>query len=364
MERFFRLLFTFIIIAIILFLIWRFSSIVAYILISAVLSFMGHPLVKLLDKVRIGKVKIPHVASTIITLLLIIGIIASFIAVFVPMIMSQISMISQIDFNKLSILLSEPLHSLEAFLIDYNLIGENETLQGLLREQLESFINVATFGDIFSGLIGFTGSIFIGVFSVIFITFFFLKDEHLFFNGIMLAVPSKHKEKVANALLSVRVLLSRYFIGLFVEVITMMTLITLGCTILGIENALVIGFFGGLMNIIPYLGPIIGATIGVILGITSNVSMDHYSEIIPVSLKIIGTFVGANLIDNMVLQPWIYSTSVRAHPLEIFLVILVAGILAGPIGMILAIPGYTVIRIVAKQFLSKFEVVQKLTERL
>jgi predicted PurR-regulated permease PerM len=66
----------------------------------------------------------------------------------------------------------------------------------------------------------------------------------------------------------------------------------------------------------------------------------------------------------MVLQPWIYSTSVKAHPLEIFIVILVAGSIGGPIGMILAIPGYTVFRIIAKQFLSKFEIVQKLTERL
>ena len=364
MDRFFRILISVIVIVFIGYLAWRFSSIVTYILISAVLSFVGHPLVRTLDRVKIGKFGMPHVLSSLVTLIVLFTVIVALVSVFVPLIASQVSVISQIDFSQFEEWLSEPIDSVEGFFMRNNIVPADTTLDIFITQQVESLLGIATFQDLFSGLVGFTGSLFIGLFSTLFITFFFLKDEHLFFNGIILFVPKRHKENTANALISIRKLLSRYFIGLFVEVTTMMTLITLGCTIFGVEHALLIGFFGGMMNIIPYLGPIIGSLIGITLGLTTNLSFETYSEILPDTIKILGTFAGANLLDNFVLQPWIYSTSVKAHPLEIFLVILIAGTIAGPLGMILAIPGYTVIRIIAKQFLSKFEVVQKLTERL
>jgi len=364
MDKFFRILITVIVVAFVGYLAWRFSSILTYILISAILSFIGHPLVRTLDRVKIGNFKIPHVLSSLLTLLAIFTVIAALVSIFVPLIASQVSVISQIDFTQFQEWMSGPIDSLEEFLMRNNIVPHDTTLDVLVTQQVESLLDIATFQDLFSGLIGFTGSFFIGLFSTLFITFFFLKDEHLFFNGIILFVPKKYKENTGNALISIRKLLSRYFIGLFVEVTTMMTLISLGCTILGVEHALLIGFFGGMMNIIPYLGPIIGSLIGVTIGLTTNLSLGTYPEVLPDTIKILSTFAIANLIDNFVLQPWIYSTSVKAHPLEIFLVILVAGTIAGPLGMILAIPGYTVLRIIAKQFLNKFEVVQKLTERL
>jgi len=266
MDKIFRLIVSLLVVAILVFLAWRFSAIVAAILISAVLSFIGHPLVRTLDKVKIGKFKMPHVLSSLITLITLFAVIGAFIAIFVPLIASQIAVISQIDFTLFEDYLREPISSLQDFLIRYDIVPKEKTLEAFITEQLESFMDIATFKNIFSGLVGFTGTFFIGLFSVLFITFFFLKDEHLFFNGIMLFIPKKHKEKTANALTSIRQLLSRYFIGLVVEVSTMITLISLGCTILGVEHALLIGFFGGMMNIIPYLGPIIGSLIGVSLG--------------------------------------------------------------------------------------------------
>ena len=217
---------------------------------------------------------------------------------------------------------------------------------------------------IFGNVLGLAGSIFIGIFSVVFLTFFFLRDEHLFYNGIMLFIPSRFEEKGANIMKDTRHLLSRYFVGLSAELLSMMTLITLGLSFFSVESALLIGFLGGLMNVIPYLGPIIGASMGVVIGATSNLSLGMYEDILPISAIILGTFMVANLFDNLILQPLIYSTSVKAHPIEIFLVILMAGSLAGIPGMILAIPIYTVIRVFAKEFFNNFRVVQKLTEKI
>ena len=159
-------------------------------------------------------------------------------------------------------------------------------------------------------------------------------------------------------------MLTRYMFGLISEVLCMMTLIFIGLSIFGVKNALVIAVMGGLMNIIPYLGPLMGCALGVVIGIISNLGIGNYNMILPNTLEIIGVFVGANLIDNFVLQPMIYSKSVFAHPIEIFLVILMAGNIGGVVGMIIAIPSYTLIRIVAKQLLSGFKFIELLTKKL
>ena len=75
-------------------------------------------------------------------------------------------------------------------------------------------------------------------------------------------------------------------------------------------------------------------------------------------------FAITQLIDNIVLQPLIYGNSVHAHPLEIFLVILLAGSMAGIPGMILAIPGYTVLRVILREFFNKYKLVETLTKNL
>jgi len=132
----------------------------------------------------------------------------------------------------------------------------------------------------------------------------------------------------------------------------------------GIKNALLIAFVGGVFHIIPYIGPLIGATLGVVLGLAGAISGNMYPDLVPVILKILSVFFAVNLIDNFVFQPFIYSNSVKAHPLEIFFIVLIGERLAGIPGMVLAIPFYTLIRIVAKEFFNKFKIVQKLTENL
>jgi predicted PurR-regulated permease PerM len=362
MNRFFNLIITLLGLAVVIFLIWRFSSIVSFILISAVLSFIGQPLVRLIDGIRMGRFKMPHVVSTIITLIVLVAVIIGFFSIIIPMVIRQIDVMSNINFDQLHENIKGPLYNLQELLIRYGIIPKTETIEGLLTQQFQSFFNLSTFSNVFSNLLNLTGIVFIGTISVLFMTFFFLKDDHLFYDGIMLFTPSKYKEQTSKALTSIRVLLSRYFIGLSVEMMIMFSLLSLGLTILGIDHAFLIAFFGALINVIPYLGPFIGGTLGVLIGITGSVNMGEYGHMLPIILKIAGTFIVAKTIDDTVLQPWIYSTSVKAHPLEIFLVILIAGSLAGVIGMILAIPSYTVLRIIAKQFLNKFEVVQNLTK--
>lgn len=343
---------------------WYFSDILAYILIAAVLSFMGHPMVRAFDRIHLGRFKMPHSLSAFLALLVELAVVLALVGIFIPLIVRQANVISDIDANEVARAFREPLIWLEKLLIDYGFLKSTASLENQITEELVGLFSAIDFSQVLNYALSFTGTIFIGLFSVVFITFFFLKEQNLFDNAILTITPLKYQNEMKNILSSTRRLLSRYFIGICIEVVSMMTLITIFLSILGVKNALLIGFFGGLMNIIPYLGPVIGAILGVLIGVTTHLSLGIYSDLLILSSKIIGSFVVANLIDNMVLQPLIYSNSVKAHPLEIFLVIIMAGSLAGIPGMILAIPSYTVLRIIAKEFLSGLRVVQKLTERI
>ncbi len=346
------------------FIAWYFSSIIFYILAAAVLSIIGQPIVKRLDKIKIGKYKFPHTLSAALTLIILFVLIFTFIGILIPLLISQASALTEIDLEAISKSLEEPIYNLQMTMYEYGLLSEKETIETLITTKLFSFLNIGSFTDFFSKLFSIAGSALVAIFSTAFIAFFFLKEKNMFMNGVMLITPLKYQTEIRNILSSCRRLLTRYFLGLCIDVFVVITAITIGMTFLGLENAFVIGVIAGFMNIVPYVGPIIGGAIGVLLALSTNLEMDFYTQMLPLTLKMIAIFITVNIIDGYILQSIIFSKSVRAHPLELFLVILVAATIAGIPGMILAIPSYTVLRIFAKEFLSKLRIVQKITEKL
>jgi predicted PurR-regulated permease PerM len=347
-----------------LFMAWYFFNILVYIITAGVISLVGQPIVEFFSKIRIGKLSMPKAIAALITLVILICILAGLLFLFVPGISRQADMLSKINIDEVVAYFADVVNRMQALLLSYDIIGDEGTLQSILRRQLESVIHVTDFSNIVEKLLLASSTVVVGFFSVLFLSFFFLRDRHLLRNGILLFTPDKFQVEVQNVLHKTKIMLSRYFIGLIVELLAMMTLIAIGLTALGIKNAVFIGFIGGLMNVIPYLGPIIGAIIGAILGISADLSIGLYDNAFNTALIIVLVFSLANLVDNWILQPLIYSRSVYAHPIEIFIVILMAGSLAGIPGMILAVPAYTVLRIVAKEFLSGFKLIDKLTENI
>jgi predicted PurR-regulated permease PerM len=364
MNRVLKIAGTTLAVLILIYFVWRFSDIVTYLIISIVLSIVGRPLVRFFNSIHIGKIHIPNTLSAFLSLLVILILTFSFASIFIPLVASQASIVSDIDFNALGNNIQKPLQDFEEFMKEYNLLTPDETIRQVVTTQIEELLSFASFSDTITSILGLTGSIFIALFSILFLTFFFLKDAYLLDEIVETLTPAKFQNEVGNVLRQTKRLLGRYFVGLVVELTTMITLISSGLAIFGVRNALLIGFFGGLMNVIPYLGPIIGATIGTLLAVFSILAAGMLSEVVHVVFIVIGVFAAANLIDNTVLQPLIYSNSVKAHPVEIFLVILIAGSLAGIPGMILAIPTYTMLRVIAKEFLSQFKVVQSLTRNI
>jgi predicted PurR-regulated permease PerM len=215
-------------------------------------------------------------------------------------------------------------------------------------------------------ILGTLGNIIIAIFSISFITFFFLKDQHLFFESILMWVPDKYTDNVTRALNSIKSLLTRYFIGVVIQCTCIMILIDIGMTIIGIDfqQALVMGLILGILNVIPYVGPWLGLFIAIIMGVASHINQEMSTVVVPLILYMILVEFIVHLIDNVVFQPIIFSNSVKAHPLEIFIVVLAAGFAAGVPGMILGIPTYTVLRVFAREFFYNFKPVQKITSGL
>jgi len=349
------------------FLLWYFRSIVVYVLVSGVLSFMGRPLVDLLSRIRIGKWKLPRVLSALLTLIVIWGLIALFLYIFIPLITRQINYLSTIDGSKIVELIEGPVKRMEEILTTLNPdISGKLSVSDYIASKVEGVLNIEVIQNFMGSMVGVLGNMAVAVFSISFITFFFLKDQHLFYESILMWIPDQYVENVTRALNSIKHILTRYLIGIVIQSTCIMILITTGMTIAGIEfqQALVMGLIVGTLNIIPYVGPWLGFFIVMIMGIATHINLDFPTVVVPMVMYMMIVVAITQLIDNVVFQPVIFSNSVRAHPLEIFIVVLAAGFAAGIPGMLLGIPAYTVLRVFAREFFYGFKAIQKLTSSL
>ncbi|MDD4143123.1 MAG: AI-2E family transporter [Prolixibacteraceae bacterium] len=349
-----------------IFLIWYFSAIVTYILISVVLAFLGRPLVKWLSLLHYKKFYLPKGVAALIALIAIWAIVFIFFRFMIPLLVTELETLSQIDIDAVINSIEEPLTRLLKLSGDDSLVLENKTFMDVFSEKLSSKIDLSGLSNIFVYVAGTIGDLLIAAFSISFITFFFLKEKSMFREGILLIVPTEFEEKVAHILDSISYLLRRYFLGIILEVLMVGLLDTIGLSIIGIEfnHAVLIGLFCGLFNVIPYLGPWMGAIVGLLIGAALNINASFMEHTLPLLGMMTIVFLSVQIIDNVLFQPLIYSSSVKAHPLEIFLVIMAAGSMAGVLGMFLAIPTYTIIRVVAKEFFDNMKLVRKLTESL
>ncbi len=349
-----------------IFAFWYLSDIVTYIIISWVLSLIGDPLVNFFSETKIFKIKIPRGLVAALTVLFSWTIIITLLFLLIPVVAKQAGELSTINVNDIVANLQEPIQQAEVYLQKINIIQTTETnvpVERFVAQKLMQFIDISNLSDILAFVTGMFGNIFVAIFSISFITFFFLKEEDLFSQMLLILVPPKYEKQTINAINSIKRLLSRYFIGISIEVLLVMTLVTIGMLIVGLQfqHALIIGVFAGFINVIPYVGPFLGILFGMFIGIVSHLQYDFFQQVLPLLGFMLIVFMVVQLTDNILFQPLIYSSSVNAHPLEIFLVIMVSANLAGVIGMILAVPSYTVLRVILKEFFSKFSVVQKIT---
>lgn len=349
------------------FVLYYVSEIVAYIIIAGVISLLGRPIMSALESMHIGPVRLPGSICAVLTITFFYSIFSLFIAAFVPLIIEQVTKLGTIDIDALSASLAEPLNNLNSFLEQYRFTEPGREPVEILQEKLSQLLDMGNLTSLFNrafGLLNNFVGVVIAIFSITFIAFFFLSDKDLLYNFVFALIPKQFETGFDNVVNTSKELLTRYIYGMVIQISAIAVFVTIGMFIIGVENALLIGLFAGFINIIPYLGPFIGVAFGLFVAITTNIGADFYTHILPMSLEILVVFALMQILDNMFFQPMIFSNSVRAHPLEIFILILMAGTVAGIPGMILAIPSYTIFRVVAKEFLSEFKVIQRLTKNI
>jgi len=358
MKNIFKVLFIIAGIALLIYGVFFFRTIIMYILLAGIFSMIGRPIMTGLQKVRFYTFKLPSSLCAGLTLLTFYLVIVGFFLTFFPLIYDEIQMVASSDSQKSIQHLGKYLTDIDNFVLKYNLTEDKKTVSETLKESISSWVNMSSISTVFSGFLGALGNIFAAVFSISFISFFFLTDQSLFYNFAITFVPPKYTPSFDRIVQTTRSLLSRYFFGIFMQVLLVGGLVTTFLLILGIQNALLIGVFAGLANIIPYLGPIIGMCFGIFVVVTNGLNQE-LAYLFPTILKTLAVFSTVQLLDNSIFQPIIFSNSIRAHPLEIFLVISVAATIAGVSGMVLGIPIYTVVRVVAIELLSEFQFIER-----
>lgn len=336
-------------------LLFKIKAIILYIGLAIVISLMGRPIVKFLEhRLRLGKV-----FAALITLLLFAGIISFLIGIFVPVLVEQGKNISQIDFDQVK----RDLHELNIQASDYLGI-DLPVIDGIRQSDYIKNFNFALVAGILEVIFGSIGSAFVGIFSVLFISFFLLKDETLFGRAVLTLARRGDEDKFKRILIKIKELLSRYFIGLLIQISILSLFYSVLLLYISIQDAIAVALFCAFLNIVPYLGPLIGYGVMLFVVVSNNLATDFSSELLPLLIIVSIGYLLAQLFDNIITQPLIFGRSVRSHPLEIFIVILSGGFIFGIVGMILAVPVYTSLKVVAKEFLSEYEVVEKLTRNL
>ncbi|MFS4415704.1 AI-2E family transporter [Maribacter sp. 2307ULW6-5] len=344
----------------VLYFLYMIRSVLVYLALAAVIALIGRPIVLFLRR----RARFPNVLAVVSTMTLMVGLLVGLVALFIPLLTEQGKNLSLLNIDGLQ----RNLNSLYLEITQYFGMTDN-TVQAVLKDtELEkdilSGLDLGFIPDFLNSLLTILSTASIGLFSVLFISFFFLKDSKLFQNGLLTFVPNDKEHGTINSLEKIKNLLSRYFVGLLLQIFILFVIYTIVLLIVGIENAIVIAFLCALFNIIPYIGPIIGGVLMILLTMTTNLGMDFSTVILPkTGYVLIGLVVG-QLVDNFFSQPFIFSNSVKSHPLEIFLVIIIAGLLFGVVGMIVAVPGYTAIKVILKEFLSDNKIVRSLTQNL
>ena len=339
-----------------IFLLMELKVLLIYLVVAAIISLIGRPIVLFLK----NKLKFNNLLAASFSLLVLVGVLFGIISLFIPLVIQQGENLSLLSVDELEYKLEKLMNEISLFFnLDPTNIAQYSSFKNIINTD-----NLGAIPEFLNHLLSILGSFTIGLFSVTFISFFLLKDSHILENTILVFVNDKSEGRLKKSFEKIKNLLSRYFLGLLLQISILLFMYSIILLIFGIKNAIVIAFLCALLNLIPYIGPLIGAVLMMFLTMTSNVEADFSAVILPKTVYVmIGFFIG-QLIDNFFSQPFIFSNSVKSHPLEIFIVIISGGTLMGTTGMIVAIPLYTALKVIFKTFMSENKIVRSLTQDL
>ncbi|CAN5272026.1 AI-2E family transporter [soil metagenome] len=315
-------------------IVYYYSNLIAYAIIAMLLSYMLDPIVNRLQAAGMGRT-----VSTTITLATLILVIVWGSTSVIPIVANQMaSLARQLDIENLRFIAEQ---------IEMSIIGNFDFIpEGFLRNNIAAFsdnyFNMEQISNLLGDAIGIFTNLFAAFLVIPFATFFFLKDGHKIRRDLLKLVPNKYFETILSLVDKIETRLGFYFRSVFVQCTLVGIASWLALSVAGLNNAASVGIAIGVANSIPYFGPLIGYVLSIVISI---IETGDFSLVIPCILAVLS----AQILDNVVLQPLIFSKSADMHPVAILFIILIGAQTAGILGMLIAIPIATIIKISINQ---------------
>jgi predicted PurR-regulated permease PerM len=333
LEKVLRYALIALVIAAVAYLLWFFSSLVIYLMVGVVLAYLLNPLATAFEAQGLGRV--PAILLTFAAMVAVLVLVAMLL---VPFLTEQaVSLGALVDPERLNRI---------AISVENALARHLPVPPGSVRESVLTAIQALFQQDRLTAWLGAT----VGVFTTIvyalvivpFAAFFFLKDGRYIQERILGLVPNRYFEITLGIVAKVETTIGRYFRALFKQTVSVGALATVMLMLVGLKGALVVGVFTGLANTIPYFGPALGFAAGSLVGIAQT---GDFSMIPGVLLAMAVTQAS----DNLFFQPYYFSRAARTHPLLILCAVLIGAELAGILGMLIAIPVMTILRVTIQE---------------
>ncbi len=321
-------------IAVALLILYNYSTLVVFLILAMILSYILDPFANRLQSAGLNRTfGITLILATVILILVFIS--TSVIPIIANQMAELTAQLSIENIRRIAVQVENQLTTKFEFLPD-GFLEENITAV------MNELFNVNQISTIVSDALSIFTNIFSAVLVVPFAAFFFLKDGSKIRRDLLQLVPNKYFETTLTVIDKIEQRLGLYFRSVLFQsfLVALSSWTTL--SIAGLDNSMSVGIAVGLANTIPYFGPILGYFLSIIVSIieTGNFSL--------VAACILAIFV-VQMLDNIVFQPMLFSRSADMHPVAILFIILIGAETAGIIGMLVAIPIATVVKITITQ---------------
>ncbi|WP_159881216.1 AI-2E family transporter [Paenibacillus puerhi] len=297
-------------------------------IIALIISYVLNPVVSLL-----GARRVPRTIAVLLIYAMFIMSMTVILMNVIPMFVRQLSELNERmpDVSIKAQSLVDNLNGLQ-FLPDSVRIGINQSLS-----KLEAGIS-AGIADYIHGIGNTINTLFM-VFIIPFVSFYMLKDFHLLEKTTLAIVPKTHRKEIVSLLMDIDTALGNYIRGQFTVCLIIGLLAYIGYWAIGMPYALLLASIVAIFNIIPYLGPFLGAAPALIVASTISIKM--------VLLVILVNTV-CQILEGNVISPQVVGRSLNMHPLFIIFALLVGGEVAGVAGLILAVPFFAVMKVIVQ----------------
>jgi predicted PurR-regulated permease PerM len=212
--------------------------------------------------------------------------------------------------------------------------------QSSLAEQVHA--NLQKLMQSLNDLGGAAVSYLVNIVIVPFITYFILAEGNIGIKKLVERIPNKYFEMMLNVIHKLQRELTSYLRGLLLESSLVGCISIVGLTIIGVPYAIILGIITGVANIVPYLGPIVGAGLAVLVSLITTGDFQMLAPIIILALV-------TRLADDLILQPICFGKSLDMHPVAVVLTLIIGHQLMGVSGMVISIPIATILRVSATE---------------